>query len=454
MDEADATAIEAIPEAIPQAAPPPRAERQSAIAGLASGKTPSHFVPYRGGFLQAPVIEVPQEQLVYRVENGRLIAELEEYALGRHKDLATLAAGQETLGVQRLLHAFLVDKAVDPDGPILQELSRLAQQTEPLLITADGVMVNGNRRLASMRELFRQDPERYAGFARISVAVLPADAEAADVESVEASLQLAPETKLGYGWINRRLKMRRQRDQIGVPIEVLLEAYRMDDPVQFDRQLEELALVEAYLADFLGEPGRYSKAVDTEALFVGLRERLAVLQEPLRRIWRLAGFAMIHGRGAVGGPMDRHFPFTEPQPGQLPVWALRRFAEDRELIGSDPESHDAALPADVLESLAVILSDHNNSDVLAAELFAAMEMVRVDFQELGSPKRLFKMVEKLRQSIGHVEPGRLSDKQRLQLRSELAAIQAQAAVLLGDAPAPSHRATGLGDRLAGMLRRT
>ena len=451
MDEAGARTV----AAIPQAPPPPSSERERLIATLVDGREPRHFVPFRGGFLKAPEIDVPQEMLLYRVENGRLIAELEEHARAQGQDLTRLASGQETLPVQRLLHGFLVAKASDPRGPILQELGRLAQQTEPLLITADGVMVNGNRRLAAMRELHARDPVRYAGFAHIRAAVLPADAAVADVESLEAALQLAPETKLGYGWINRRLKMRRQLGEMGLPLQAMRDAYRIDDADQFDRELDELALAEAYLADFLGDPGRYSRLADAELLFVGLRQRLAVLKDPLRRVWRLAGFAMIHGRAAVEGPMDRQFPFAEPTPGQLPVLALRRFAEARELLAEGTDASDnEPLPGDVMEGLGVIFADPDRSRTVAPELYAAMEGVRAELQEQGSPQRLLKLLEKLRQSMGQVRPDRLSERQRLFLKSEIAALQAQAAVLLDEKAASGapRSAAGLGDRLSRLIK--
>ena len=158
--------------------------------------------------------------------------------------------------------------------------------------------------------------------------------------------------------------------------------------------------------------------------------------------------------------MDRQFPFAEPTPGQMPVLALRRFAEARELLAEATDMPDAApLPGDVLESLGVIFADPGHSQAVAPELYAAMESVRAEFQEQGSPQRLLKLLEKLRQSMGQVRPERLSERQRLFLKSEIAALQAQAAVLLGDEAAPvqrshaSHRSEGLGDRLSRLINR-
>jgi hypothetical protein len=50
----------------------------------------------------------------------------------------------------------------------MTELEREARQVEPLLVTAEGLVVNGNRRLAAMRALQLRDPVRYAGFAEVS----------------------------------------------------------------------------------------------------------------------------------------------------------------------------------------------------------------------------------------------------------------------------------------------
>ncbi len=413
-------------------APLERGAREERIARLLDGEPPSQFVPYQGGYRRAPVVEVAQDLLVYRAENGRLIAELKEHAREHGLDLADLSARQETQEVQALLHGFLSAKAADPKGPILRELARLAQQTEPLLITADGVLVNGNRRLAAMRELLEQDPDRYASFADVSAAVLPPDISAQDLEHAEAALQLAPETKLAYGWMNRRLKLKRQLVELGLTRETIADAYRMDDPAQLDRELEELALAEDYLDSYCKSPGAYSLIADAEALFVGLDAQLKELPESLRRMWRLAGFSMICGREAVHGPMDRHFPFADPSPGQLPSIALRLFAEENDLVEASPSpGHDTSLPASARGALMTLFADDSRSRIVGPQLFAVMEGLRAEYQDQSSPVRALKLLEKLRQTVALLEPERLTDAQRRKLRNDAAAFQTQVSVLLG-----------------------
>jgi hypothetical protein len=424
--------------------------RRRVIAELTGARPPSQFTPYRGGYLQAPVIEVPHELLLYRAENGRLIAELEEHARGLGQSLTALAAREQSEEVQALLHRFLAAKAADPKGPILQELRRQAQQIEPLLITAEGVLVNGNRRLAAMRELLAENAGRYGAFRLVSAAVLPADARPADVESVEAALQLAPETKLAYGWINRRLKLRRQLEDLGLTREAIADAYRVADPAQLDRELEELALAEDYLASFAGEASRYSLVEDAEALFTGLARRLPLLPADLRDLWRLAGFCMIAGRAAVTGPMDRHFPFADPVPEHMPGWALRRFAEEQELAPAAGDG-ERELDTQTRERLAALLADRSRSGELARGLFELMERLRAEFQEDQSPTRMLKILDKLHDALRRIHPERLSEAERTRLRAQLAAVQAEASVLIGEpAKLPEPGLTG---RVARMLSR-
>ena len=439
---------------IPSAAPPPLPERVRLIGELAAAAKATHFAPLRGRYEAAPLVELPEALLVYRVENGRLIAELEEHARAQGLDLTDLRARQEALEVQRLLHSFLAEKAAAAEGPILQELAESGQQIEPLLITSDGVLINGNRRLAAMRTLLARDPERYAGFSAISAAVLPGDVTAAEIEAAEAALQMAPETKLAYGWINRRLKLRRQRQDLGLSDAEIQRAYRLGDPGQIEVELSELALAEAYLDLFEKAPGRYSLVADAELLFVGLQAQLHRMAPSVAELWTLAGMAMIHGRAAIQGPFDRQFPFADPIPGQLPLLALRRLAEEQAVITAGGVEGEESLVLDkgAREQLAMILADPARSEALAVELYALMERIRAELQDLSSPARAIQLLQKLRDTLIHLDPARLTPTQRRQMKSEIAAIRAKTAVLFDDPEDGGHRGGGLRGLLGGKKR--
>ena len=73
-------------------------------------------------------------------------------------------------------------------------------QQEPAIVTADGVLINGNRRAAALRSLYRDDQCLAAKYIRCLV--LPADATVAELIDLETELQIARDFKQDYGWIN------------------------------------------------------------------------------------------------------------------------------------------------------------------------------------------------------------------------------------------------------------
>ncbi len=82
------------------------------------------------------------------------------------------------------------------------DLNARAQQ-EPAVITADGVLINGNRRAAALRSLYVDDNRPAAHY--INCLVLPADATPAELVDLETELQIARDFKQDYGWINEAL---------------------------------------------------------------------------------------------------------------------------------------------------------------------------------------------------------------------------------------------------------
>ena len=103
-------------ESVP--ATPPLEERRRHISADERRTAAEFFVPWRGGYLTASVISLPQEMLLYRVDNGRLVAEMQEYLHQQSLDWATWRERQEERATQVKLHELLLEKARDAAGPI------------------------------------------------------------------------------------------------------------------------------------------------------------------------------------------------------------------------------------------------------------------------------------------------------------------------------------------------
>ena len=73
--------------------------------------------------------------------------------------------------------------------PIMKVLHGERKQTEPLLMTPDGIVINGNRRLAAMRELFQIDLSDYKSFQVVQVAILPSDASEIELKCLRLNFR-------------------------------------------------------------------------------------------------------------------------------------------------------------------------------------------------------------------------------------------------------------------------
>ncbi|MCU0527986.1 MAG: hypothetical protein MUD04_00540 [Cyanobium sp. Prado107] len=424
------------------------AERRRRIAAAAAGVAPDHWVTLRQGPRQVPRIPLAQELLLYRVDNGRLLAELQERLVNQPERRRHLVEQESEPGTQELLHELLLEKARAPEGPILQELERLAVQTEPLLVDAAGVVVNGNRRLAAMRWLLAADPRRYTRFQAPLAAVLPAEVERADLEFIEAALQMAPETKLAYGWLDRRLKIREQRELLGLADAWIQEAYRMQTPEQLQRELAELELAERYLEEVCRTPLRYSAIADAEPLFTGLAAQLAALPRRLARPWRALGLLLIHQRQQLDTGLAKHFPFADPVASELPREVLVQLAQDWELVDGDAEAGGSEpLAKPVLRELIAMAGADAHRERRAAQVQDQLDATRLQLRQERIPQRLAENLRQVRRQLRKLDLNRLDRRERQRIRGELAALFTEAEPVLGGAAVAPRPQPGLLSRL-------
>ena len=87
------------------------------------------------------------------------------------------------------------------------------RQQEPAVITAEGVLINGNRRTAALRSLFHDDHVLDARYVRCLL--LPEDATATELVDLEAELQIAKDFKEEYSWVNEAMLIEELYDREG-----------------------------------------------------------------------------------------------------------------------------------------------------------------------------------------------------------------------------------------------
>lgn len=157
-------------------------------------------VDYRGRYRPLPVIEIPIEMLVYRIENIRTKS-LQKQWLAQHRDLPRDLFVRDPFSIEAQENQHQVLKLLVDKENLLKTFrdNDKLQQTEPLICSNDGIVVNGNRRLCAWRELYYNNRIKYAHFQTVRVAVLP-DNDPQGMYDLEVALQIHSDMKAEYVW--------------------------------------------------------------------------------------------------------------------------------------------------------------------------------------------------------------------------------------------------------------
>ena len=258
---------------------------------------------FRGGRAPLPIIQMNIDHLLYRLENFRTLSnQLSQVAAGKINENLFDPSRREDVSAQAAQHDILFTLAQKGSGdsiiPIYDELRRVKEQTDELIISADGVVVNGNRRLAAMRELFTSD-RAFASFQTVSCAVLPGSATDDEVIALEIELQMQPDTKLPYDWTSialaaRALKSRNYPDQV-------IAGMMNRDVEEIRRLVKMIDGADLYLADHLQRPQAYNELDETEQAFKQIANRNMAKSDntALREVTRKFDFLLVENRGQI-----------------------------------------------------------------------------------------------------------------------------------------------------------
>ena len=232
-------------------------------AGIKPSKEVIHFRNEYAKNIERDVVEVPIELLRFRKNNGRISSDVLSY----EKNKGVLL--EKSKDAQEVLRGFLEDK--DPEKTIeLKKSIKHNGQREPAIITADGFLINGNRRKMALETLF--DDEKDNKYKEMKVVILPGKngrggpPTLKEIEQIENRYQLQSEGKSEYYNFDRALSIRRKVD-IGMSVaEQLKDDPKFADLLQKDFKKEVKRYTEEFLAplecvdeylETLGRPSLY-----------------------------------------------------------------------------------------------------------------------------------------------------------------------------------------------------
>jgi hypothetical protein len=206
---------------------------------------PTDRVPFRQKVLDLPRIEVPIDFPLYNLRSGRSHRAQSRY-VERNEFSSDFFEDPESEAAQTAQGKILLEM-IDLEN--LRADLEDRKQRQSLVLTYDGVIVDGNRRTAALRTIGEAE--------QLAAVVLPEDAEAADIYDTELELQMSKETKAAYNWVDQGLHVRRGMIDLGESKEAI--ARRMNEEVdEVDAMVDRMALVDLYL-HWLGQAGQYHR---------------------------------------------------------------------------------------------------------------------------------------------------------------------------------------------------
>jgi hypothetical protein len=286
----------------------PLPKRRNYIAGLRI--TPSNHkqkLTFQNTEIMLQVYRVPIDLPKYRLANGRTQAAQEEY-LATHTDCGAdfFTRDGESEEAQHVQHLLLKEllKGSDPETNLIKFFTS-NKQDEPLILSDDGYVVNGNRRLCSFRELFYGDRVKFSHFSHVEAMVLP-PCDVRDIDELEARLQIQPDIKQQYTWVAKACMLRMRQRQHGYSNETLASLCVMD-PKDVGEALDMLAAADEYLKN-RNKDKQYHLVQKKEYAFRQMQKARKKLKKPDERdLFTQVCYTLIDG-GEIDGRLYSLIP--------------------------------------------------------------------------------------------------------------------------------------------------
>ncbi len=197
---------------------------------------------YQGDSRDFKVFEIPLEALIYNVDNGRISSFVKSF----QKQQGVLDP-EKPEDFDRIAK-FLYESAPDQNKRTREDIAKCGQM-EPGIITADGVIVDGNRRVSLMWAILHDDnspADVKAKCEKFRTVVLPENATKKDIIRLETTYQLGMDEKVGYNPIEKYLHAR-DMQELGFSVGEI-EEYMGEKSGTVQELLEVVELIDDYLS--------------------------------------------------------------------------------------------------------------------------------------------------------------------------------------------------------------
>jgi hypothetical protein len=250
-------------------------KRTRVIADNLKGR-PSHKGPFRikGKFKNCPVINLDINIPVYHLNNGRTRELQKSYTINNNKKENFFEQGLENNNQQRIQHSILFKLSQDNTANIYRELkiSNSFREDSPLLIDMNGMLINGNRRMAAIRELYKSDEKKYKDFRTVPCAVIQEHLSDIDIKEIENFLQVKREHKAEYSWISLCLEVQNEKKRLNRTTKQIATDMGKSE-VEIEKLFNLTNIIDKCLEEDHKSKGNYELIKDQKQLWNNTEER-------------------------------------------------------------------------------------------------------------------------------------------------------------------------------------
>lgn len=225
---------------------------------------------YKGTSSPQIVWRIPLDYLIYNKYNGRIGSDVLSYEKQKGELNAELDSDRE------IIERFLFESKADRNKTTMDSLLKIGQQRYGI-VTADGIIVDGNRRAMLLNKLYHEYAKLGYSYSQVEsckyflAIILPDDAEERDIQQLETIYQMGEDDKLDYNPIEKYLKCKELK-RLGFTERQIAE-FMGEQEGKIKEWLRILALMEDYLQEY-GYDGIYTRLEKTEGPFVDLDKYL------------------------------------------------------------------------------------------------------------------------------------------------------------------------------------
>lgn len=224
-------------------------------------------IMYHGKRITLPAFEIPLEYLVYNQYNGRIGSVVKSYERQNH------VIDPEDPHDKALIEKFLWESKPDANKKTRERLLKEHQEKHGI-VTADGVIIDGNRRASLLNSIMMDEsiPFNEKSHCQYFVAIiLPEDADKKEILALETTYQMGEDAKVDYNPIEKYLKCADLKAE-GFHDEDIARMMG-DTKSNVQMYLSVLKLMEDYLDEY-GYTGMYTQLEKNEDSFQKLDSAL------------------------------------------------------------------------------------------------------------------------------------------------------------------------------------